>query len=132
MKIKKAMVCDDSATSRMIIKQCIEIAGLHEIDYVEVNDGEEALRTLEKVTVDIIFTDLVMPNMRGEELIEKIKNMSSFKDIPIVVISSLGTERKMKELMDKGAAAVIKKPISPTKVLDALDSLALTDGLWGI
>jgi CheY-like chemotaxis protein len=64
----------------------------------------EALRTLEQSVPDVIITDLMLPGMSGEELVEKIKLDNRFKDVPIVVFSNKNDSEGMKELLAKGVA----------------------------
>ena len=120
MQYKTILVVDDSATSRMIIKRCFEIAGYDESTYHEVADGLKAVAFLRENKVDLILSDLKMPRMDGETLIKKLKLNTATREIPVVVISSMGNEVGDEELKKIGVKAVIQKPLSPEKVLAVL------------
>lgn len=123
MKYKRILVIDDSATSRMIIKRCFEIAGLRDSEYIEVEDGLKAIRYFEEGSVDLIVTDLKMPKMDGGTLIQKLRSTKDVASVPILVISSMGGDAVDKELLEIGAQAVIRKPVSPEKIMSALEVL---------
>lgn len=121
MKYNKILLVDDSETSRMIIKRCLSIAGFGEAEYFEVEDGLEALTFFEENnTVDLIVTDLNMPRMDGNNLIKKLKVNARIKNIPIIIISSMGNELEPEELKKMGIVGVIQKPISPAKIVEIL------------
>jgi len=69
----KILIVDDSATMRKIIRRNLRQAGYEPTDVLEAGDGVEALTVLEGNTVDVIFSDVNMPNMNGVELLDKIK-----------------------------------------------------------
>lgn len=117
---RNILIVDDSKTARMIIKRCLEIAGYTDITYFEADDGTSALKSLEENSVDIIFTDLKMPNMDGKTFVQKLKSNESTKQIPVVVITSMGNAFIRDQLLTSGACSIIQKPISPIKVREAL------------
>lgn len=121
MKYQKILITDDSATSRMIIKRCIEMAGFFDIDYLEAEDGLQGLTILDTEKVDLIITDLKMPKMDGKTFIRKLKSNDGTKDIPVVVISSLDNSVLEERLKREGVLSVIGKPLSPAKVLDFME-----------
>lgn len=121
MKYQKVLITDDSATSRMIIKRCIEMAGFFDIDYLEAEDGLQGLTILDEEKVDLIITDLKMPKMDGKTFIRKLKSNDDTKDIPVVVISSLDNSVLEERLKREGVLAIICKPLSPAKVLDFME-----------
>lgn len=121
MKYKKILITDDSATSRMIVKRCIEMAGFFDIDYLEAEDGLHGLTILDTEKVDLIITDLKMPKMDGKTFIRKLKSSEDKKDIPIVVVSSLDNSILEERLKREGVLFVISKPLNPAKVLEFME-----------
>ena len=121
MKYQKILIIDDSATSRMIIKRCIEMAGFFDIDYLEAEDGLQGLTILDKEKVDLIITDLKMPKMDGKTFIRKLKSSEDKKNIPIVVVSSLDNSVLEERLKREGVMTVIGKPLSPAKILEFME-----------
>ena len=73
MSYQRILIVDDSATSRMIVRRCFEIAGFKESAYLEAEDGLKAVSLLDKKKVDLILTDLKMPKMDGQIFIKKLK-----------------------------------------------------------
>ena len=121
MKYNKILLIDDSATSRMIMKRCLMIAGLKDVKYFEAKDGLEALTFFEEGnTTDLIITDLNMPRMDGNNLIKKLKVNNKTKNIPVVIISSMGNEVDQEELKKMGIKGIIQKPLSPIKIIELL------------
>jgi two-component system chemotaxis response regulator CheY len=120
--MKKALIIDDSSTARMFIKRCIEISTQDQLEFREAADGMEALKLLEEFKPDIIFSDYTMPQMNGQELLIKIKELP--QESAVVIISSAGTPALEEKLMKAGALGVLKKPISPSSVLPYVKELS--------
>ena len=127
MRFQDILIVDDSATSRMIIRRCFEIAGYPEATYHEAEDGLHALQVLNEKDIDLILSDLKMPKMDGRTFIRKLRVIEKTKHIPIVVISSMGGEVTETDLRRCGAQGIIRKPISPanvSKVMGEVDELS--------
>ena len=86
MKYNRILIVDDSATSRMIIKRCFEMAGFGEGDFFEAEDGLKAMSFLQDNDVDLIITDLKMPKMDGNTFIKKIRIQEKTKNVNLIVI----------------------------------------------
>jgi two-component system, chemotaxis family, chemotaxis protein CheY len=116
MIIQKVLIVDDSSTSRMITKRCLEIAGFRGIEFCEAEDGLKALAFLRKQRVDLVLSDLKMPKMDGTTFIRKLKLDDATRDLPVIVISSMGNDVTEKQLENEGVAGIIRKPVSPEKI----------------
>jgi two-component system chemotaxis response regulator CheY len=114
------LLVDDSGTARMIIKQCIEIAGFRDRAFIEARNGEEAWQILQHMRVDMIITDLYMPGMDGRMLLERIKATPGLSSIPVIVATSASNPEQEAELLGLGASAVLAKPVSPAGMLKTL------------
>jgi CheY-like chemotaxis protein len=115
------LVVDDSATSRMIIKKCFQMAGLEDSSFLEAEDGLKAAAMLQDQKVDLILTDLKMPKMDGVTFIKKLRVWPTTKDTPVIVISSMGSDVSEVDLKAHGVICVLKKPLSPESVARALE-----------
>ena len=113
VNIKTVLVVDDSKTSQMIIKSCLEISGYKSSDFVFASDGIEAIDQISKYPIDLAIVDLNMPNMNGKELLVNLKSNIKTIYIPVIILSSIINAKKEKELKELGAAFVLKKPNSP-------------------
>lgn len=120
MKLEKIMIVDDSATSRMIIKRCFQMAGYQDSTYIEAEDGLKAMSNLNRTEVDLVVTDLNMPKMDGTTFIKKLRLMEKTQNLPVLVISSMGNERLETELANKGVMGILRKPMTPEKVTELL------------
>lgn len=122
--MKRIVIVDDSRTSRMFIRRCFEICCLQETDFYEAADGAEALALLQRIIdVDLLVTDLNMPNMDGEMLLQTVKQDQALSRLPVVVITSAGNPAKEVELLAQGALAVFNKPVSPAALCDKLGAI---------
>ncbi len=120
-----ALIVDDSSTSRMIVQRCLEVAGLAECRYTHAENGLDALATLRKDrdAFDLIVTDLNMPKMDGATFVRLVKKDPATSGIAVVVVSSIADGEAESELLNQGAAAIIKKPVSPAKLIEALGGI---------
>ena len=118
--MKRIIIADDSATARMFIKRCLQIVGLGDAEFVEAEDGKQALEAAKAQLADLLLTDLNMPVMDGQTLIKWVKASPKLCDMPIIVITSAGNPAKEAQLLELGAYRVLNKPVSPPMMMDAL------------
>jgi two-component system chemotaxis response regulator CheY len=119
----KIIIVDDSATARLIVRRCLEIAGCSDAEFIEAENGKEALALLKEHKVDFVISDLNMPVMDGEMLLKWMKASPKLNEIPLVVLSSAINAAKDRVLLDMGAFAVMSKPISPAKISESMSEL---------
>ncbi len=124
MELNQVLIVDDSKTSRMITKRCFEIAGYYDTKFFEAEDGLRAVSFLDEHKVDLVLSDLNMPRMDGATFIRKLKSKESTRAIPVFVISSMGNDLTEQQLWEQGVHAVIRKPLNPEKVIEALGDLS--------
>jgi two-component system, chemotaxis family, chemotaxis protein CheY len=120
MEIRSILIVDDSKTSRMITRRCFEIAGYFDTEFIEAEDGIRAVTLLQQHEIDLIVSDLRMPRMDGSTFIRKLKMNDETKHIPVIVVSSMGNDVTEQQLKADGVLAVIRKPLNPEKVIDAI------------
>ena len=116
----KIIIADDSATARMVIKRCLEIAGCWDAQFLEAENGAQALELAKGEEPDLLVTDLTMPKMDGTSLLAEISADDSVSHIPVLVITSANNPAKEAELKEKGAFAVLEKPVQPAALADLL------------
>jgi two-component system chemotaxis response regulator CheY len=117
---KTVIIADDSKTARMFIKQCLEIAGLRDAQFLEANHGGEVLEHLESIVPSLIVTDINMPVKDGLTLVKDLKANPKTKLLPVIVITSAQNAQLEQQLKSLGVLAVIPKPISPPKLSGVL------------
>ena len=117
------LIVDDSFSMRAVIKKIIKVSGFNVGKYLEAADGKEALKVLEDEWVDLVLTDINMPNMSGLELIAEIKRDQLMQSIPVVMVTTEGSKERMQESMELGASGYIKKPFLPEDIRETLNRI---------
>lgn len=111
---KTIMSVDDSTSVRQMVSFTLKTAGYN---VVEAKDGLDALNKLKAGPVNMILTDLNMPNMDGIELIREVRAGSSHKFIPIVMLTTESQAEKKQQGKAAGATGWIVKPFKPEQLL---------------
>lgn len=114
------LIVDDSRSMRAVIKKTISMSGFKMDQCLEVGNGREALDVLAKAWVDVILSDINMPEMNGLEFLEELKKDSLLKAIPVIVISTEGSVKRIQNAYDLGAKGFIKKPFLPEEIKKVL------------
>ena len=120
---KSVLLVDDSSTMRKIIGRSLRQAGIDFDNIFEAADGLEALAVLEKEHVDIVLSDINMPNMDGIAFLREKANRPAIKNIPVLMISTETGDDIIGEAKSLGALGAIKKPFTPDKVNEVLGPL---------
>ena len=117
----RVLIVDDSTTSRMIIERCIQMAGVPVAEFLHAENGLDALSSLKaNRDVDLVVTDINMPKMDGRTFATLLRGDPATASIEVVIVSSIADSALESELRSLGVSSVIKKPISPAKMLKAL------------
>ena len=111
---KKIMTVDDSATIRQMLNFTLTDAGF---DVVEAVDGVDACSKLKASPVNMVITDLNMPQMDGIELIREVRKDPANRFVPIIMLTTESQETKKQEGKAAGASGWIVKPFSPEQLL---------------
>ncbi|UOD33925.1 chemotaxis protein CheW [Deferribacteraceae bacterium V6Fe1] len=115
----KALIVDDSATDRKIMKRLLTSTGW--IDTVEVSNPNDAIHAAQKVDIDLLITDIVMPDMDGFELARTLREKGFEK--PIIAVSSRGEAGNMQKAKLSGIDAFLVKPINLDEMVAKINSL---------
>ncbi len=117
------LIVDDSSSMRAILKKIIKTSGFNVRECLEAADGKEAMKMLKDEWVDLVLTDINMPNMNGLELITEMKDNELLRSIPVVMVTNEGSEKRVQEAMGLGAIGYIKKPFLPEDIKRTLNSI---------
>ncbi len=109
------LVVEDSSTMRSLLASTLEDLGV-EVKVTEATSGFEALRTVPRASFDLIVTDINMPDINGLELISFLKRNPATRSVPILIISTEGTERDRERGLGLGADAYLVKPFEPEEL----------------
>lgn len=110
------LIVDDSKSMRGVIKKIISISGFKMDQCFEAGNGREALNVLADDWVDVIVSDINMPEMNGFELLEELRKDDLLKNVPVIVITTESSEERMQYALNLGAKGFIKKPFLPEDV----------------
>ena len=116
------LIVDDSAVMREMILKSLNMSGVSLGEVHQAANGQEGLDCMNDNWVDLIFADLNMPVMDGEEMIDRMQEAPDKDDIPIIVISTEGSETRIERLEKKGIA-FIHKPFTPEIIRDTINDL---------
>lgn len=111
---KIIMTADDSASVRQMVNFTLKGAGY---EVVEAIDGKDALMKLGTQKVDMLITDLNMPNLDGIGLIKGARTLPASKFIPIIMLTTESQDSKKQEGKAAGATGWIVKPFKPEQLL---------------
>jgi two-component system chemotaxis response regulator CheY len=106
------LVVDDSAMMRKIVLRTLKMAEVEFDQVLEAGDGVEALELLRANTVNLIMCDINMPNMTGLELLNRIKQEKLAPGVPVVMVTTEGSEPQVREAILAGAKGYIRKPFT--------------------
>ncbi|HQJ75775.1 MAG TPA: response regulator [Bacteroidota bacterium] len=107
----KILVVDDDPQIRRLIK--VTLQSKFNFEILEAENGLAALQKIEIEKPFLVMLDIMMPELNGIELIEKLKANEETKDVPIIICSAVNDRSKVIELFNKGVADYIVKPINP-------------------
>lgn len=102
------LVVDDSATTRSLVASYL--ADWEDVEVVEAGSGFDALRVLPARQVDLIVTDINMPDINGLELISFVRANPNYRRIPVIIISTENTASDRKRGLELGASDYLIKP----------------------
>jgi two-component system chemotaxis response regulator CheY len=119
----KVLVVDDSLPMRAVIKKTVKASGFNVGEFFEASNGKEALDVLKAEWLDLVLTDYNMPDMDGLELIGEMKRDEVLDEIPVVVVTTEGSQQRVEEFMNSGAAGYIKKPFTPEEIRQKLNQI---------
>jgi len=114
------LLVDDSETIRAMLERTLHMTGLTIEKIIQAQNGKDALAKLAEHWVDIVFTDIHMPEMSGVALIDHMATVKEYADIPVVTISTEGSSARIEELKRKGVSGYIRKPFTPESIRDII------------
>jgi two-component system, chemotaxis family, chemotaxis protein CheY len=117
----RVMIVDDSPSMRAFVRRVIDLSGFQVDTCLNAGNGIQGLALLKQQAVDIILTDINMPEMNGEEFLRELETHERYRTIPVVVISTDATEDRMHRMLQLGAKGYIAKPFSPEALRGELE-----------
>ena len=110
------LIVDDSSVMRKIVERSLRQAGLELGKVLEANNGAEALALVQENSFDLILSDINMPTMDGLEFVRQLQSVENAKGVPVVMITTEGSESRVVEALSCGARGYIRKPFTADQV----------------
>jgi two-component system chemotaxis response regulator CheY len=121
----RCLVVEDSPMMRQLI--VFALHRMRELEVVEADDGVDAMRKLAASKFDIVVTDINMPIMDGLKLVKRIRSDEAHKNVPIIIITTEGSQEDRSRALALGANAYITKPIQAPQVIAKVKELLKLD-----
>lgn len=118
---KKILTVDDSATMRNMLRATLSEAGY---EVIQAEDGVEGMKVADGQFFDLIITDINMPNMDGLTFIERLRERSSHKSTPILVLTTENEPEKKARARKAGATGWLVKPFDPQKLIATINRVS--------
>lgn len=112
----RALIVDDSSVMRKIVERSLRQAGIELKQVLEAGNGAEALTVLQDNPVDLILCDINMPVMDGLEFVKQLSAVGNAKGVPVVMITTEGSEAHVVQALSLGARGYIRKPFTSEQV----------------
>jgi two-component system chemotaxis response regulator CheY len=117
------LIVDDSAAIRKILQRVLVQADVMLGTVYEANDGQEALQKLKNSKVGLVLSDINMPNMDGLELLKHIRAEQAWQSLPIIMITTEGSQNKVMQALQLGANGYVRKPFTAEQIKEKLAGL---------
>jgi two-component system, chemotaxis family, chemotaxis protein CheY len=117
------LIVDDSAAIRKILQRVLVQAEVPLGKVYEAGDGIEALDALRKQKVGLVLSDINMPNMDGLQLLGQIRANAEWNSVPVLMITTEGSQGKVMEAVQLGAAGYVRKPFTADQIKEKLVGL---------
>ena len=112
----RALIIDDSSVMRKIVERSLRQAGIDLKQVLEAGNGAEALAVLQENPVDLILCDINMPVMDGLEFMKQLPGAANANGVPVIMITTEGSESHVVQALSCGARGYIRKPFTPEQV----------------
>ena len=109
----RILIVDDSPAMRAFVRRVIELSGFDVAGCLEASNGAQALDVLQTEWVDAILSDINMPGMDGEEFLRRLEVDEALRRIPVIIISTDGTQTRIEQMLRLGARGYVMKPFRP-------------------
>ncbi len=116
MKSIRALIVDDSSVMRKIVARSLRQADIDVTEVLEAGNGAEALGILRENQVDLILCDINMPVMDGLEFIKQLPTVEKAKGVPVIMVTTEGSESHVVQALSCGARGYLRKPFTAEQI----------------
>jgi two-component system chemotaxis response regulator CheY len=114
------LIVDDSAAIRKILARVLQQTEVITGKIYEAGDGLQALEVMRENSIALVLSDINMPNMDGLELLKELRANDAWKSIPVVMITTEGSQAKVMEAVQAGASGYVRKPFTADQIKEKL------------
>ncbi|MCB0318661.1 MAG: response regulator [Bdellovibrionales bacterium] len=126
MSAKKILIAEDDKVTLTLLSKTIE---KHGFIAIQCSDGKRAWDTLkDNSDIDLLITDMKMPNLAGDELIKLVNEDEKLSGLPIIIISGVVKLSEIKHILDSGASRFLPKPINTEELIEYINRLLFGPG----
>lgn len=119
----RVLIVDDSPAMRAFVRRVIDVSGFDLAACYEAADGHQAIECLRGHWVDAILADINMPGMDGETLLNTLAADEMLRSIPVLIVSTDATQKRIDRLLSAGASGYITKPFRPEELRAHLERI---------
>jgi DNA-binding response OmpR family regulator len=123
MEPKKILVVDDEAYIRLLIELTLEDLQNEGVQILTAEDGDDALKIIEKERPNLVFLDVMMPTLSGFDVCYTVKHEWSMDDVHIVMLTAKGQEYDIEKGLMAGADVYMTKPFDPDELLEQAEKI---------
>ena len=122
---KTILIVDDSASVRDVVGSALKGAGYNVLEAVDGKDALNRLSKLDGQKIHLVISDVNMPNMNGITFLREMKKQPEYKFVPVVMLTTEGSQDMKESGKDAGAKGWILKPFQPKQILAAVEKLLM-------
>jgi two-component system chemotaxis response regulator CheY len=123
MEQMRILIVDDSSVMRKIVARALQQGGVAVADILEAGNGAEALEILRHEKVHLVLSDINMPVMGGLEFVREMQTVENARGVPVMMITTEGSESHVMQAISNGARGYIRKPFTPDQMKQHVLSL---------
>ena len=117
----KIMLVDDAAFMRMMVKNSLSKGGFADAEFIEAQDGAEAVQKYDEVSPDLVIMDITMPNMDGLTALKKIR--AAHPDAKVIMCTAMGQESMVIDAIKSGAKDFVVKPFNAERITSTVKTI---------
>jgi len=111
------LIIENDASNRFLVEKIVSISGYH---YLSASNGKDALELLTYQHVDIVLTDLSMPDLDGYDVIRLIRQLPAHRVTPIIALTAFSFYDEQQRALAMGCSEIVTKPYRPRELLDII------------
>ncbi len=117
------LIVDDSSIVRKVLIKTFGMTDIKVNNFYQAENGKVGLDLLHSNWVDLVFLDINMPVMNGMEFMKNLRNDPTYKETPVIVVSTEGSQERRDELLSAGIKAYLRKPVTPKSLVEAITQI---------